>query len=133
MRGGERNAASSLKEQQVIISEHGDKSRIDTFALLNELTENSIVVTNESLINLKENPEYIFSDKNSSLKSLLNKIENNEELHTTLIHLKEALLEQEKYSNIDFEDEEYSKIYADVFTSLSEAIEKTEADTAFSN
>ena len=147
--------SSLLKEQQSIISEYSDKSG-DNLKLLDELTKKSIVVTSDSLTSIKENPEsalitldmydganltifmrcsldYILSGGNSSLKALLGKIENNKKLHTTLTHLREVLLDQEKYPNIDFEDEGYSKNYEDIFTSLSESIESTESDTSFTS
>lgn len=146
-----------LKEQQSIISEFSEQIQSsEIVSLLNKLTANSIVVTSDSLTSIKENPEsalikldmydganlpifirqsldHILSSEDSSFKKLLGKIENNKKLHTTLTNLRDTLLEQEKYSNADFEDEEYSKIYADIVSSLSESIESIEADTSFTS
>lgn len=146
-----------LEEQESVVSKSLEMSRFsESESLLATLSDNSIVATKESMAELKRNPQsaiiqldmydganlpifirrsldYVVSGKDSSFEHLLNKIRGNKELYATLTHLRGVLSDQEKYSNADFEDEAYSKIFGNVLSSLSDTIEQVASDTSFSS
>ena len=151
-----KEGISSLKEQEFTLLKYNDQTHIESIASLIQLTNSSLTVTSESLRDIESSPktsilqldiydgsnlsilikqsiDYILSGENSSFNGLLNKIENDKELHTLINKLRELLAQQETYTRIDFEDESYFKIYTDVLSSISDIVTKIEANTQFAN
>ncbi|MBR1733923.1 MAG: hypothetical protein IJ730_00485, partial [Alphaproteobacteria bacterium] len=140
----ENNEKSPLiRQKQLIKSNSNNKS--NSYFALNQLTENSIIVTSESLdaierdaesalvrvdiyeganlpIAISKSLEKLFSEKEERYTDLISVINSNKKLFSSITELRDALDNLSLYDHMDFDNEKYSEAYGTVLTAFSDVI-----------